>query len=146
MLKYIKKLYYNIKNRLRLSNHLPSGFPAGEYYEPCDLIPAVLLQAVEDFVARDKQDGLKWFSDSEYRENIIEILHFKIIELPLLEKEFDDKVTILYGGMRLEDLNTKRTLDWEIGNLTLNTVESKINRRKKEILHIIIDIYPYLWS
>jgi hypothetical protein len=149
--------YYYIKHRIKSSHNIHTGLPNGCWYDIDTMIEAGLLNLVEDYVSCEGQDAfsvISWDNHEDEIEaycDIIEILHFKNIELPEKEQHVDKLLHDLYGGDGI--------LNFSNGTLKFNfpeeheekrkelvALEQDILNRKTYFLKKIIDIRGCLWT
>ena len=84
--------FYHIFYQTHLVN---TKFPRGCYYNKYSLMEGVVLELIDDFVSRDKEDAfgsIDWESDeyhSEAKHKMIDILYSKHIKIPEMKKEID---------------------------------------------------------
>jgi hypothetical protein len=151
------KIRYFIHNYIENNYNLRTGLKRGQYSDIVYKIESSLFIAVEDYIARDREDAfsiINYDSDmmhSEAKQKIIDILHFYRVELPELQAKHDKILDELYGGVNFNDfinkLNKNERDEEEIKKTKeLWRLDEEIHNKTQENLHKVIDVRPFLWS
>lgn len=145
----MKHFLYNWYHQTNLIN---TGVKRGEYCDIVSLMEFGLLELVDDFVSKNKENAFDIVDyssceeDIEDRKKIIEVLHFKHIKKPEMEKEFNKLLHEIYGDSSVLDCD-KEFRDKNKDKIDrLHEIEDNIFNETQRILHIIIDLRPRLWS
>jgi len=148
----LKDIKYFILNYFEGDHNLNTGIKRGSYSDKTYKVQEALFLAVEDFIARDKEDAFSrvnfdWTEDHKNIKNkIIEVLYFYRIKLPELEKESERLMDIMYSGVSLEDIIARPRIKYKEEFDMLQEVDAHINEETQRHLHMVVDIRPYLWS
>jgi hypothetical protein len=159
--------YWYITNRFKQTHMIDTGMPKGVYSDIVEKMLYGMMQMVEDYVSRDKEnafsivDFMEVSGDSYHQETknkIIEVLHFKNIRLFELEEKLDQmthehcKKFPIYME-RSEDTNLYKLCvtnendpQYKIDLNKIREFEIFIENEKQRILHQIVDIRNSLWS
>jgi len=161
----LRDAYYYIYHRILQSHMIDTKVSKGHWCDKTELIKAGLLELVDEFVSKDGEDAfavVDWEHDETHydiKSRIIEVLYFKNVKLPEMENQLDkmthehfqkypvnfgeiDEITgcgkVIFAGK--DDPNCEKEMK-EIWDL-----ERKIEEEKQRILHMIIDLRPWLWT
>lgn len=159
---YMRIYYYCMNRWIRHGHMLRTTIRPGQYSDKVELIPSALFCAVEDYVSKTGEDAFSVVNfdnhpkDIEIKEKIIQILHFWHIELPELEAQYEQNLSIWGSNVtfvtkksnrgyyleiqRKDEEQSKR--DWE----KINHIEQLIYDRKVEHMKMVVDIHNFLWT
>jgi len=148
-----KGFYWYLYHRIIQSHLVNTGLPKGQYYDKTSLLPEAMLQIVEDFVSRDKEDAFNIVEfDCEQRYKIIEVLYFKNIRRVELENQYEELLHKCYGNTNIMKVikegfdKIKETPEWKEDAQKLRDIEVLKEKELNKILHTVVDLIPYLWS
>lgn len=171
----ISDAIHYIKHRIKQSHMIDTKLEKGHWIDKISLMEAALLEMVDDFVSREGEDAFSvvyWDEDdghAEAKSKMIEILYWKNVRFPALEKEKDDlwdihhkKYPIVFRSLSKEECADKK-LDYEKGFTqlvhenddpvnreaefqTIMEKEQFIEAETQRILHLCVDIREYLWT
>lgn len=162
----IRDAIHYIKNRFRQSHLIDTKLDKGHWIDKVRLMEAGLLELVDSFVSRDGEDAFSvvvW-DDGEEHETMkfmmIEILYWKHVRSPALEKEKDDLWETYHNKYPLRfvpiperegcsELVHENNEDPVKRNEELTEILNKerfIESETQRILHLCVDVREYLWT
>jgi hypothetical protein len=173
----LRDAIYYVKSRFKQYHMIDTKLSKGHWIDKVSLMEAGLLELVDDFVSRDGEDAFSvvyWDEDdghAEVKAKIIEILYWKHVRFPALEKEKDDlwnvyhkKYPIIFKEISEEECKergipegckemTHEGIEDEVDEnyrkgdfYVINLKEKFIASETQRILHLCVDVREYLWT
>ena len=168
--RWYMRIYYYIRNRYFDHTHmLRTTVKPGSYSDLVHKLPDALFCAIEDYVSRDGEDAFSWFDwgGSDVWNNalpgvkgkIIEILHFRHIEQPKLQRDVDEAIAALFvesvcgreeldedGKWYIPDAPADKKRLFKQKNAQIAKMEKELLNKTKKYAKMAIDIHEYLWT
>jgi hypothetical protein len=159
----LRDVCYFVKNWWNASHHIPTGLRIGRWHDKVELMTEGLLELVDDYVSKDKEDAFSIVDynhvhpEPDYRDfletvrdvkaKIIDVLHFKHVRKPKLEREINLLMHELYGSDDwLEKLRREFTPAERAKSNLIRKFETDLYNETQRVLHMIVDIRTHLWS
>lgn len=161
----IRNGYWYVYHRIHQSHMIDTRIQKGSYCDIVGLIQYGLFELVDDYVSRNREDAfatVDYDHDEQHQEikaKIIEILYFKNVKLPELQAAYDklihehfEKYPVLFGkidertGLGKVEFSGENDSKCKEEFELMDKLEANIENEIQRILHMIIDIRPWLWS
>jgi hypothetical protein len=152
------RIYRYVRNRWFHQTHvIDTGLMRGYYHDYVEMMIGALLEIVDGYVSRDKEDAfstVNWEHNDEVNDlkaKIIDILRFKYITRVEMQKKLDDAGSEFSKNFLMKFDNGKMVFEGdeqkrhELLDRCLK-LENELEQETQRVLHEIVDVRLYLWT